>query len=78
MSDEAAEIKKVIEAKFAIAETGDYYKLLGLSEGAGATEVRKAYFSLVKMIHPDQLPKHGLQDMVSRTSKLFQVVTTAY
>jgi curved DNA-binding protein CbpA len=76
--DAAKEVEALVEEKYALAEKGDYFKLLGAGPHATNAQLRTAYFSLVKRIHPDRLPKLGLTALVPRASKLFQAVTRAY
>ena len=76
-SDQTKEVEKLINEKLAIAEKGDYYKLLGIGKDAGAAEVRRAYFSIVKRVHPDRLPKLGLSALSAQAGRLFQVLTEA-
>jgi len=76
-SDQAKEVEKLINDKFAIAEKGDYYKLLGVGKEANASEVRRAYFAIVKRVHPDRLPKLGLSALTPQAGRLFQVLTEA-
>ena len=37
-----------------MANKRDYYEILGVSKGADAKEIKKAYVSLVKKYHPDK------------------------
>lgn len=79
MSESAAqEIQKILSDTYALAEKGDYYSLLAVAKSASSSDVRRAYFTLVKKIHPDRLPQHGLSDEIERASRLFQVITNAY
>ncbi|MBO5212055.1 MAG: molecular chaperone DnaJ [Clostridia bacterium] len=39
-----------------MADKQDYYETLGLSKGAGADEIKKAYRNLAKKYHPDMNP----------------------
>ncbi len=53
----------------------DYYELLGVSSGASAAEIRKAYARLAREKHPDRFPDGPEKDAAST---LFQDITTAF
>jgi curved DNA-binding protein CbpA len=77
-ADQAKEIEKLISDKFANAEKGDYYKLLDVRKDASTADVKRAYFALVKRVHPDRLPKLGLTSLTDQAGRLFQILTLAY
>lgn len=55
------------------------YQLLGLSEGAGATEVKKAYRRQMSQHHPDKLVAKGLPDeMMEIATRKTQEIKAAY
>jgi DnaJ-class molecular chaperone len=72
------QVRTLIREKFKVAETGDYFGVLGLARDASIAEVRKAYFGLAKYLHPDKLGPLGLEDMKEEAIKLFRVVTVAH
>ena len=53
----------------------DFYKLLGVSSGASAAEIRKAYAALARARHPDRFPDGPEKDTASRD---LQDITTAF
>ncbi len=53
----------------------DYYQLLGVSSGASAAEIRKAYARVAREKHPDRFPDGPEKDAAST---LFQDITTAF
>ena len=55
-----------------MAAKRDYYEVLGLSKGADAAAIKKAYRKLAKKYHPDMNP--GNAD----AEKKFKEVTAAY
>lgn len=57
----------------------DYFALLGVAENASSTAIRKAYFALVKRLHPDHYFQSGFSpDLMSKVVDLFQRVSEAY
>ena len=59
-----------------LALTGQtLYQVLGLIPGATESEVRHAYYSLAKRLHPD---KFSEEETKNRAEKLFAAITEAY
>lgn len=55
----------------------DYYEALGLTSGATADEVKKAYRALALKLHPDKVQALGLEER-ERANVEFKRVSTAY
>ena len=53
----------------------DYYELLGVSSGASAGEIRKAYVKLAREKHPDRFPAGPEKN---KAESAFQDLTTAF
>ena len=52
----------ILTAKVEQAKAGDYVALLDLTENATEDDVKKAYFRLARMVHPDTIRKQSLMD----------------
>lgn len=76
--DSSAEVRELIERKYRLAQGGDYHALLGVPPTAAPADVKKAYFSLAKQVHPDRLGRLGLDDLRSQATRLFNVLTQAF
>jgi len=50
----------------------DYYRLLGIRQGASDAEIRKAYRSKAMDFHPDRNHSHGAQEMFIRITEAYQ------
>ena len=54
---------------------GDPYKELGVSKGASADEVKKAYRKLAKELHPDKNPGDKItEDKFKRVTAAFDIL----
>ena len=53
----------------------NFYQVLGLTPSASESEVRHAYYSLAKRLHPD---KFSEDETKSRAERLFAAITEAY
>ncbi len=61
------------------SQSGDPYKVLGISRSSTDAEVKKTYRKLVRELHPDQLIAKGLpKEFISRANNRLAVVNTAY
>ena len=72
-------VRKLVEEKSAEIEKGaDYYTLLGIAPDADTVKVKRAYFGLVKMVHPDMVNKIGDDELFEKAQNVFQVLTQAF
>jgi molecular chaperone DnaJ len=55
-------------------ERKDYYKILGVSQGASYEEIRKAYRSLAKMYHPDVCKQQDAEAIFLEVSEAYEVL----
>jgi curved DNA-binding protein CbpA len=56
----------------------DHYEVLGVGRGATSKEIRKAYFNLSKLYHPDRHFERGMDDMKGHLEALFTRIHDAY
>jgi len=56
----------------------DYYGILGLSHGASSEEVKKAYRTLSKKLHPDKHSSTGSEQARKEAERRFKEINEAY
>jgi curved DNA-binding protein CbpA len=70
--------KETILHAFNNLEAQDYYEMLGIGRSVTPQEIKKAYFRLAKIYHPDRHSDTGLKDMKPTLEKLFGSINEAY
>ena len=70
----AGPVEEVLE-RFAALTGQNLYQVLGIGTGAPESEIRHAYYSLAKRLHPD---KFAEEETKHRAEKLFAAITEAY
>ncbi|HEU5182728.1 MAG TPA: DnaJ domain-containing protein [Candidatus Polarisedimenticolia bacterium] len=70
----AGPVEEVLE-RFAALTGQNLYQILGIQSGASESEIRHAYYSLAKRLHPD---KFAEEETKHRAEKLFAAITEAY
>src|SRR3954451_25324798 len=53
----------------------DYYGVLGLSQGASDTEIKRAYRKLARDLHPDVNPDPGAKERFQEVNRAYQALT---
>ncbi len=71
-------VAELIQEKYALLRSGDYFALLGISRDADLATVRNAYFALAKLLHPDALARQGLKGLEREAVEVFKALTEAY
>ncbi len=56
----------------------DHYTLLNVTRQDNATQIKKAYFKLAKIYHPDVLSKHGFTDILTEAGEVFARIAEAH
>ncbi|MDG1477947.1 MAG: DnaJ domain-containing protein [Myxococcota bacterium] len=68
----------LIEQMHRTLEQCSHYTLLGISEDADATDVRKAYYDLSRHLHPDRFFRREVGDYAPKIEAIFSAITIAY
>ncbi len=56
----------------------NYYQILGVSENATGEQIRQAYRSLCKDLHPDILPRDAGENLKKLAEQRIKMITIAY
>lgn len=59
------------ERQLKISKRKDYYKILGVSQHAGSSDIKKAYRALAKQYHPDKV--HSSKEKADNEEKFKEV-----
>jgi len=71
-------IKELILRKHALLKQGDYFSLLGVTKDADQETIKKAYFALVKLLHPDVLARFQIKEIQKEAIEVFKAINEAY
>jgi tetratricopeptide (TPR) repeat protein len=78
-SREADELdeQKILDT-YAALEGKNHYQILGLTSESTPVEIKKAYYALAKVYHPDRHFSLGKEELVGKLKALFRRITEAY
>jgi tetratricopeptide (TPR) repeat protein len=78
-STAVTEIEQLLKSKIPLLDAGvDHFTLLGLSAGASTADIRSAYFTLARKLHPDRLAAIGVDDEDRNAQRLMAQVNLAF
>jgi hypothetical protein len=78
-SHAATEIEQLLASKIPLLDQDvDHFKLLGLTMDASPADIRNAYFTLARKLHPDRLSAIGLDDDGRTAQRLMAQVNLAF
>jgi len=70
--------REIYEAHSNLIMNRNHFDVLGLTRNASETDVKNAYFRLVKRFHPDSHPETGLEDLQGRVQMVLGRLGEAY
>nr|MDQ3300482.1 J domain-containing protein [Myxococcota bacterium] len=74
-----AEVQRLVDERIALLdERADHYTMIGVSPGATAEVIRKAYFALARQLHPDRLAALNIADDGQHAHKVVAQLNTAF
>ncbi len=77
-ADAALAERESIEQAYAALQHRDNYQVLGVSQTATASEIKKAYFRLAKAYHPDRHLEPEMVNLKEKLETLFTAIHGAY
>jgi curved DNA-binding protein CbpA len=72
------ELRREIQDLHARFRSIPYWELLGVARDAGPKDVRRAYLSAAKRLHPDRLAQLGLLDLKEAANEVFAEIARAH
>lgn len=79
--DPALDLPPELQKRILVAEAGldgSYHEILGIERGADAKAVKRAYFALSKVFHPDRYYRREIGEFAPRLERIFKKVVEAY
>lgn len=72
------DMRLLIAGKVQALEARDFYGLLGVESSASSGELKRSYFQLVKLLHPDKLRRRDLGEMSGAAERVFKMLSEAH
>ncbi len=73
-----AKARELIEQAYAVSGDQDHYAILGIAPDAPLADIKKAYFRLAKLYHPDRHNDPAFADLQEKLETLFVGINEAY
>src|SRR5207245_8537371 len=71
----SADLETEVLDRFSRMRDQDLYQVLGVTRSASSDEVRRAYYTLAKRLHPDKFTR---EEIKAKAEKVFGHITEAY
>jgi len=76
-SESAVDLEHIRQAHRKI-QSQNFYEILGVNRESGRAEIKRAYFRLAKVYHPDRHFEEGMHEVKKELEDLFSRITEAY
>jgi curved DNA-binding protein CbpA len=77
-ADAFEEVRAAMEELLELNRKTTHYEVLGVARTAGAADIKRAYHSLAKRLHPDRFRRDADGEMIQRLDASFARITQAY